>query len=144
MADVSTGQRPHLRNCGLHRLNVSTYADPPRVQVDFTGIVGLSNEFQFPIAAFHHAHEAYLVPEVIKQAYGETPGVAIFATFSRYKKESFRASEYAPRILHDAGIRVSMKVRFDLGVLLVGVLMWCYIRVMRRSPSTRGISCELN
>ena len=30
----------------------------------------LSNEFQFPIAAFHHAHEAYLVPGLLKQAYG--------------------------------------------------------------------------
>lgn len=85
------------------------------IQVDFTGIVGLSNEFQFSISAFHHAHEAYLVPEVIKQAWGPvTPGVAIFATFARYKKESFRHSEYAPRILNDAGIRVTMKVRFLL------------------------------
>ena len=30
----------------------------------------LSNEFQFPVAAFHHAHEAYLVPDVLKRAYG--------------------------------------------------------------------------
>ena len=80
--------------------------------VDFDGIVRLSNEFQFPIAAFHHAHEAYLVPDVIKQAYGDiTPGVAIFSTFARYKRESWRGSEFAPRILHEAGIRVAMKVR---------------------------------
>lgn len=78
--------------------------------MDFTGIVGLSNEFKFPIAAFHHAHEAYLVPEVIKSAYGETPAVAIFATFARYKKESYRGSEYAAKILNDNGIRVAMKV----------------------------------
>lgn len=31
----------------------------------------LSNEFQFPIAAFHHASEAYLVPELLKKVYGE-------------------------------------------------------------------------
>ena len=30
----------------------------------------LSNEFKFPIAVFHHAAEAYLVPDVLKQAYG--------------------------------------------------------------------------
>ena len=30
----------------------------------------LSHEFQFEVAAFHHAHEAYLVPDVLKRAYG--------------------------------------------------------------------------
>jgi hypothetical protein len=30
----------------------------------------LSNEFKFPIAAFHHASEAYLVPELLKKTYG--------------------------------------------------------------------------
>jgi len=30
----------------------------------------LSNEFEFPVAAFHHAHETYLVPDVLKRAYG--------------------------------------------------------------------------
>ena len=30
----------------------------------------LSNEFKFPIAAFHQAAEAYLVPDILKQAYG--------------------------------------------------------------------------
>ena len=30
----------------------------------------LSNEFQFPVAAFHHAMETYLVPDVLKRAYG--------------------------------------------------------------------------
>ncbi|KAF8306724.1 hypothetical protein DL93DRAFT_2088555 [Clavulina sp. PMI_390] len=77
--------------------------------VDFTGIIGLSNEFKFPIAAFHHAHEAYLVPEVIKQAYAGVPTIAIFATNSRYKKESYRGSEFAARILTDNGIAVAMK-----------------------------------
>lgn len=33
-------------------------------------VVKLSNEFQFQIAAFHHASEAYLVPGVLKNAYG--------------------------------------------------------------------------
>ena len=30
----------------------------------------ITNEFQFSIAAFHHAHETYLVPETLKAAYG--------------------------------------------------------------------------
>jgi hypothetical protein len=33
-------------------------ADPP---------TKISNEFEFNIASFHHAHEAYLVPEVLKK-----------------------------------------------------------------------------
>lgn len=31
----------------------------------------ITNEFQFSIAAFHHAHETYLVPETLKSAYGK-------------------------------------------------------------------------
>ena len=88
----------------------------------------LSNEFEFPIAAFHHAHEAYLVPDVLKQAYGgkscysfyqmrllracpdTPPASAMFATFARYKREAYRHSEFAPRILNDNGLKVVMKV----------------------------------
>ena len=69
----------------------------------------LTNEFKFPIAAFHHAHETYLVPDLLKQAYGPTPGSALFATKARYKREAFRGSEFAPRILADNGIPVVMK-----------------------------------
>ncbi|KAJ3769241.1 hypothetical protein FB446DRAFT_227416 [Lentinula raphanica] len=77
--------------------------------VDLDGIVRLTNEFKFPIAAFHHAHETYLVPELLKKAYGHTPAVALFATAARYKRESYRGSEFAPRILADQGIEVVMK-----------------------------------
>ncbi len=31
----------------------------------------ITNEFKFSIAAFHHAHETYLVPETLKSAYGK-------------------------------------------------------------------------
>ncbi|KAG5648505.1 hypothetical protein DXG03_003116 [Asterophora parasitica] len=37
--------------------------------VDLDALVRLSNEFKFPIAAFHHASEAYLVPDLLKKAY---------------------------------------------------------------------------
>ncbi|KAF9462479.1 carbohydrate esterase family 9 protein [Collybia nuda] len=77
--------------------------------VDLDGIVRLSNEFKFPIAAFHHAHETYLVPNLIKKAYGRTPAVALFATNGRYKREAYRGSEFAPRILADNDLRVVMK-----------------------------------
>ncbi|TCD63037.1 hypothetical protein EIP91_006073 [Steccherinum ochraceum] len=77
--------------------------------VDLDDIVRLTNEFQFSIAAFHHAHEAYLVPDVLKSAYGHAPGVAMFATNARYKRESYRGSEFAPRILASHGLQVVMK-----------------------------------
>ncbi|KAH9930391.1 carbohydrate esterase family 9 protein [Amylocystis lapponica] len=77
--------------------------------VDIDDIVRLSNEFQFPIAAFHHAHEAYLVPDVIKKAYDHPPAVAMFATNARYKREAYRGSEFAPRILAQNGLNVVMK-----------------------------------
>ncbi|RDB24990.1 hypothetical protein Hypma_007852 [Hypsizygus marmoreus] len=77
--------------------------------VDLDALVRLSNEFKFPIAAFHHASEAYLVPDLLKKTYGGTPAIALFATNSRYKREAYRASEFAPRILAQHGIKVLMK-----------------------------------
>ncbi|TFK90568.1 hypothetical protein K466DRAFT_543238 [Polyporus arcularius HHB13444] len=77
--------------------------------VDLDNFVRLSNEFQFEVAAFHHAHEAYLVPEVLKRAYNNTPAIAMFSTFARYKREGYRHSEFAPRVLADEGIDVVMK-----------------------------------
>ncbi len=70
----------------------------------------ISNEFKFTIAAFHHAHETYLIPDTLKSAYGRPPAAALFATHARYKRESYRGSEFAPRILAENGIQVVMKV----------------------------------
>ena len=77
--------------------------------VDLNDLVRISNEFQFHIAAFHHAHETYLVPDLLKQTYGGPPAVAIFATNARYKREAYRGSEFAPKILADNGLNVVMK-----------------------------------
>ncbi|TFY72584.1 hypothetical protein EVG20_g397 [Dentipellis fragilis] len=79
--------------------------------VDLDDLVRLTNEFEFSVAAVHHAHEAYLVPDVLKRAYGKrhTPAAAIFATNGRYKREAYRASEFAARILSENGIKVVMK-----------------------------------
>ncbi|KAJ7600925.1 carbohydrate esterase family 9 protein [Mycena floridula] len=77
--------------------------------VDLDGIVRLSNEFKFSIAAFHHAHEAYLVPDLLKKAHGHPPAVAIFATNGGYKREAYRISEFAGKILSEAGLDVVMK-----------------------------------
>ncbi|KAF6761161.1 amidohydrolase [Ephemerocybe angulata] len=89
---------------GRVKVNIHCYE-----AVDLDGFVRLSNEFKFPIAAFHHASEAYLVPDLIKRAYGKTPAVALFATNSRYKREAYRSSEFAPRILAERGLTVLMK-----------------------------------
>ncbi|KAJ7178858.1 hypothetical protein C8R43DRAFT_871685 [Mycena crocata] len=77
--------------------------------VDIDAFIRMSNEFRFPVASFHHAHESYLVPEVLKSGYGHPPASAIFATFSRYKREAYRHSEFAARILADNGLKVVMK-----------------------------------
>ncbi|KAF8207208.1 hypothetical protein K438DRAFT_1714110 [Mycena galopus ATCC 62051] len=81
--------------------------------VDIDAFIRLSNEFQFSVASFHHAHESYLVPEVLKQGYEHPPASAIFASFSRYKREAYRHSEFAARILADNGLKVVMKSDHD-------------------------------
>ncbi|TRM69894.1 hypothetical protein BD626DRAFT_422385 [Schizophyllum amplum] len=77
--------------------------------VDLDGMVRITNEFKFHIAAFHHAHETYLVPDLLKKMYGGPPAVALFATNARYKREAYRGSEFAPSILADNDINVVMK-----------------------------------
>ncbi|KAI0329713.1 hypothetical protein GY45DRAFT_1361902 [Cubamyces sp. BRFM 1775] len=77
--------------------------------LDIDNFVRISNEFQFPVAAFHHAHEAYLVPDVLKRAYKNVPAIAMFSTFSKYKREAYRHSEFAPQLLAKEGIDVVMK-----------------------------------
>ncbi|KAF9268942.1 carbohydrate esterase family 9 protein [Marasmius fiardii PR-910] len=89
---------------GRVKINVHCYE-----AVDLDALVRVSNEFKFPIAAFHHAMETYLVPDLLKKAYGNTPAVALFATNARYKREAYRASEFAPKVLAENGIRVTMK-----------------------------------
>ncbi|KAI9000710.1 composite domain of metallo-dependent hydrolase [Trametes punicea] len=77
--------------------------------VDLDAMVRLTQEFKFSIASFQHAHEAYLVPEALKNAYGGIPTVALFADSSRFRSEAYRGSEYAPRILADHGFPIALK-----------------------------------
>ncbi|KAH9898533.1 carbohydrate esterase family 9 protein [Cubamyces lactineus] len=77
--------------------------------IDLDDMVRLTNEFKFSIAAFHHAHETYLVPDTLKAAYDHPPAVALFATNARYKREAYRGSEFAPKILAENGLQVVMK-----------------------------------
>ncbi|THH28414.1 hypothetical protein EUX98_g5775 [Antrodiella citrinella] len=77
--------------------------------VDMDDIVRLSNEFQFHVASFHHAPEAWLIPDVLKRMHGGPPAVAVFASNFRYKREAFRGSVFGPRVLADNNIEVVMK-----------------------------------
>ncbi|GAA5934442.1 hypothetical protein JCM3775_000359 [Rhodotorula graminis] len=80
---------------------------------DLDQYVRLTHEFEFPVAAFHHAHETYLVPDLLKSAWPgngtSTPAVALFATNGRYKREAWRGSEYAARVLNEHNISVIFK-----------------------------------
>ncbi|KAI0832753.1 composite domain of metallo-dependent hydrolase [Trametes gibbosa] len=88
------------------RVKVSTHCYE---EVDLDAMVRLTQEFKFPIASFHHAHEAYLVPEMLKNTYGGIPTMALFADSSRFKREAYRGSRFAPQILADHGFPVAMK-----------------------------------
>ncbi|KAF6816612.1 carbohydrate esterase family 9 protein [Colletotrichum plurivorum] len=72
---------------------------------DLEAFVDHTNEFGFPVRAFHHAHQTYLVPEILKRAYGDNPPAsALFADNMWYKAEAALGSEHAGKILHDAGL----------------------------------------
>jgi len=81
-------------------LNTHCYTIP-----DLEAFVKLTNEFKFPLRAFHHAHQTYLVPEILKRAYGDRPPAsALFADAMYYKAESYVASEQAGKILWENGL----------------------------------------
>nr|POE88247.1 hypothetical protein CFP56_11476 [Quercus suber] len=81
-------------------LNTHCYTIP-----DLEAFIRHTNEFRFKIRAFHHAHQTYLVPEVLKRAYGgRPPAAALFADNMYYKDEAYIASEQAGKILYDNGI----------------------------------------
>ncbi|KAK1989972.1 amidohydrolase [Colletotrichum falcatum] len=76
---------------------------------DLEAFVDHTNEFKFPIRAFHHAHQTHLVPEmtcqILKRAWGDSPPAsALFADNMWYKAEAALGSEYAGKRLYDAGL----------------------------------------
>jgi len=104
---------------GQIRVNTHCYTIP-----DLEMYVRLTNEFKFQVRAFHHAHQTYLLPEVLKRAWGEAPASALFAVSlgeyildvtvlthlqdnMYYKVEAYTASEQAGKILNDNGLVVS-------------------------------------
>ncbi|WYZ44866.1 hypothetical protein EsH8_VIII_000182 [Colletotrichum jinshuiense] len=72
---------------------------------DLEAFIDHTNEFKFPIRAFHHAHQTHLVPEILKRAWGnDPPASALFADNMWYKAEAAMGSEYAGKRLYDAGL----------------------------------------
>ncbi|RAL03504.1 carbohydrate esterase family 9 protein-like protein [Aspergillus ibericus CBS 121593] len=75
---------------------------------DMEAMIRHSEEFGFRIQAFHHALEAWRVPEMIK-ASGQNITIAIFSHFAHYKHEAYDASLYAGKILSEHGLSVAYK-----------------------------------
>ena len=84
---------------GQVRVNTHCYTIP-----DLEAFVDHTNEFKFRVRAFHHAHQTYLVPEILKRAWGGAPAAALFADNMYYKVESYTASEQAGKILYENGL----------------------------------------
>lgn len=71
---------------------------------DLDALVRHANEFAFSIAAFHHAHETYLVPSTLHAAPGSTPAAAIFSTNAYYKYESYFGTPFLAELLRSHNI----------------------------------------
>ncbi|ORX98366.1 hypothetical protein BCR34DRAFT_593207 [Clohesyomyces aquaticus] len=84
---------------GQVRVNTHCYTIP-----DLEAFVEHTNEFRFRVYAFHHAHQTYLVPEILKRAWGGAPAAALFADNMYYKVEAYTASEKAGKILYENNI----------------------------------------
>lgn len=85
---------------GQVHVNTHCYTVP-----DLEAFIRHTSEFKFPVRAFHHAHQTYLVPEILKRNYGgRPPAAALFADNMYYKTEAYIGSEQAGKILHENGI----------------------------------------
>ncbi|CDH60301.1 amidohydrolase family protein [Lichtheimia corymbifera JMRC:FSU:9682] len=87
------------------RLNIHCYETH-----DIEAMVRHSLEFNFNISAFHHALDAYLIPDIIRRVRNkDSITIATFADHWGYKKEAFNGSPYGPKILYDANITIAIK-----------------------------------
>ncbi len=81
--------------------------------------IRISREFGFNISAFHHALEAYKIPDQLK---ANNIAVATFADLWGYKMEAYDASVHAPKMLFEAGVDVILKT--DHPVIFARNLMY--------------------
>lgn len=74
--------------------------------VDFEMALRVAKEFEVKIAAFHHAIEAWKIPDLLAE---NDIAVALFSDLRGYKVEAFRDSVYGPRLLNEKGVKVIFK-----------------------------------
>jgi imidazolonepropionase-like amidohydrolase len=74
--------------------------------VDFEMAMRVADEFNVPIAAFHHAIEAYRIPKPLAE---RNIAVALFSDIRGYKFEAYKDSVYGPRLLNAQGVDVIFK-----------------------------------
>ncbi|GAB0136982.1 hypothetical protein EsDP_00005265 [Epichloe bromicola] len=85
---------------GQVHINIHCYT-----ATDLEAMVDHTNEFKFAVRTFHHAQQAFLVPEILKRTWGgRAPASAIFADSMYYKTESYIGSEYAGKLLYEEGL----------------------------------------
>lgn len=75
---------------------------------DMETMLRISHEFGYRVWGFHHATEAWQIPELLKEQ-GENVTIATFAEFSLYKQEAYSPSLYAGHILDKHEIPVAYK-----------------------------------
>ncbi|GAN05479.1 amidohydrolase family protein [Mucor ambiguus] len=75
---------------------------------DIEALIRHSLEFNFTISAFHHALDAYRIPEILRRAMNNIT-IATFADNWGYTKETYQSIPEAPRILYEAGIPLALK-----------------------------------
>lgn len=74
--------------------------------VDFEMALRVTSEFGINIDIFHHAHEAHLISNILKE---RNISVALFSDNFAYKLEAYEGTVHAPRILDEAGVNVLIK-----------------------------------
>ncbi|KAI8252654.1 hypothetical protein K4K58_007742 [Colletotrichum sp. SAR11_239] len=85
--------------------NVNIHCYEPE---DFERMLAVLHEFGVHPQAFHHALEAWQVPEFLKEQERNIT-IATFAENSLFKHEAYGANLRGPKILDDHGIRVVLK-----------------------------------
>ncbi|KAJ5685084.1 hypothetical protein N7536_007703 [Penicillium majusculum] len=86
-------------------LNVNVHCYEPE---DLERMLSVLHEFGIHPSAFHHALEAWEVPEFLKSL-EENITIATFAENALYKAEAYGANLRGPRILADHGVQVALK-----------------------------------
>ncbi|KAL4813880.1 hypothetical protein BDW67DRAFT_177546 [Aspergillus spinulosporus] len=86
-------------------INVNVHCYTPE---DLETMLSVLHEFKIHPSAFHHALEAWQVPELLKKLEPNVT-IATFADNALFKAEAYGASLQGPKILHEHGVRVALK-----------------------------------